>query len=818
MSKHHHLARKIAGLILLIFTTILVFGSFSTIWAITLPVPDFETFFTKQIAEQSMKIYDRTGQILLYDVKGVRRTVVPFKDIPQIVKNATLAIEDAGFYTHQGVQPSSIARAFITDVISGGYHQGGSTITQQVVKNSLLTRDKTITRKVKELVLSVKLEKSMAKDEIFNIYLNQSPYGSNIYGVQEAARAYFHKDITQVTLAEAAYLAALPKAPNYYSPYGQHKAELEARKNLVLDRMVQEKFITKAEVDKAKRERVAFYEKINQSIKAPHFVIWLKEQLAEQYGADNIESNNFKVISTIDWNLQQKVEEIAAQHGTDNATKFKAGNNSVVIIDPKTGQILALTGSRDYFNKEIQGNFNVATAYRQPGSSFKPFVYATAFNKGYTDQTMLFDLKTEFNTNCRPNSRPLVAGAVCYTPSNYDGKYVGPISLRNALAQSRNVPSVKLLYLAGVNDSLATARNLGITSLGTKNQYGLTLVLGGGEVSLLEMVGAYSVFATEGVKRQTTGVLRIEGPSNNVLEQYQDKSTIVLPVNTARLISNILSDEAARAPGFGSHSYLYFNNRQVAVKTGTTNDYRDGWTIGYTPNIVVGVWVGNNDNTPMEKKAASTIAAPLWHALMKECLNRVPDEKFIPPIVDYSNLKPVLRGYWQGGVVENIAGQDTLNINVHSILYWVDRNNPLGPAPTNPTSDQQFNLWEYPIQQWLKNRPLKASGIMPINQPTGINQVQLLDQVNILSPADGSVFSRQDNLKISLLFPSNIIIKQLDYLVDNEQIYSSKNSSFNLSIIPKEFDLGVGPHELKVVIHDQIGNTVERVVNFTLNP
>lgn len=810
------MAKKITGLVSLIFTVILLFGSFSTIWAITLPVPDFETFFTKQIAEQSMKIYDRTGQILLYDVKGVRRTPVLFKDIPSIVKNATLAIEDAGFYTHQGVQPTSIARAFITDIISGGFHQGGSTITQQVVKNSLLTRDKTITRKVKELVLSVKLEKSMTKDEIFNVYLNQSPYGSNIYGVQEAARAYFHKDITQVTLTEAAYLAALPQAPNYYSPYGQHQAELEARKNLVLDRMVQEKFITKIEADKAKKEKVIFYEKINQSIKAPHFVMWLKDQLAEQYGIDNIESNNFKVISTIDWNLQQKVEEIATKYGVDNATKFKASNNSVVVIDPKTGQILALTGSRDYFNKEIQGNFNVATANRQPGSSFKPFVYATAFNKGYTDQTVLFDLKTEFNTNCRPTGKPITPGAVCYMPQNYDGKYIGPITLRNALAQSRNVPAVKLLYLAGVNDSLTTARNMGITSLGTKNQYGLTLVLGGGEVSLLEMTGAYGVFATEGVKHPTVGILRIEGPNGNVLEQYQDKGQQVLPINTARLISNILSDDVARTPGFGSHSPLYFNNRQVAVKTGTTNDYRDAWVIGYSPNVVVGAWTGNNDNTPMEKKVAGYIITPMWHAIMQEVLNKTPDEKFIPPTIDYSNLKPVLRGYWQGNDVQNINGQNILTINVHSILYWVDRNNPLGSAPSNPNNDQQFSLWEYPVQQWLKNKSFKNGGIIPISQPTS-GQTELLNQVNILSPGDNSTFNQEDDIKVSLLLPSQLVISQIDYLIDNNLIKTLKGSYYDLVFNPAESALNTGLHELKVVIHDQTGNSIERLVNFTLN-
>lgn len=817
MSKHKKIIRNISSVILFVFAIFLLMGSFSTIWAITLPVPDFETFFTKQIAEQSMKIYDRTGQILLYDVKGVRRTPVTFGAIPQIVKNATLAIEDAGFYQHKGIQPTSIARAFLVNLVSGGATQGGSTITQQVVKNSLLTRDKTITRKIKEVVLSVKLENNMTKDEILNVYLNQSPYGGNIYGVQEAARAYYHKDISQVSLAEAAYLAAMPQAPNYYSPYGANKDKLEQRKNLVLSRMLEVKFITKAEYDKAKSERVIFYEKINQGIKAPHFSLWLKDQLAERYGLDNIENNNFKVISTINWDLQQKVEELAKKYGAENEAKFNAKNNSIVIIDPKTGQILAFTGSRDYFNPAINGNFNVATAHRQPGSSFKPFVYAAAFNKGYTDQTVLFDLKTEFNTNCSPTSKPITPGAKCYSPQDYDGKYPGPLTLRQALGQSRNVPAVKLLYLVGINEALDLAQKMGITNLGDKNQYGLTLVLGGGEVSLLDMTGAYGAFASDGVKHTTAGVLKVEGPNNNTLEEFRDENEVVLPANTARLVTDILADDNARAPAYGVHSNLWFGNRQVAVKTGTTNDYKDAWVIGYTPNIVVGAWAGNSDNKPMEKKVAGYLLTPLWSAVMKECLAITPDEKFIPPVVNYTGLKPVLRGYWQGGETKIINGQEILNINVHSILYWLDKNNPLGGAPSNPANDPQFNLWEYPIQQWLKTKPQRLGGEMPMSQPNP-NQTRILNQIGILSPADGSNYPLQSDIKISLLLPSDAVITQVDYFVDNNKLTSTKISPFDLAFNPEESQITKGKHEFKAVIYDQVGNSITKTTNFTLNP
>lgn len=815
MSKHKKITNLILRVILLIGAIFLLMSSFSAIWAITLPVPDFETFFTKQIAEQSMKIYDRTGEILLYDVKGVRRTPVVFGTIPQIMKNSTLAIEDDDFYQHKGIQPSSIARAFLVNMVSGSVQQGGSTITQQVVKNSLLTRDKTITRKIKEVILSIKLEKNMTKDEILNVYLNQSPYGGNIYGVQEAARAYFRKDISKITLAEAAYLASLPQAPNYYSPYGANKDKLEQRKNIVLRRMLEVGFITQAEYDIAKKERVVFYEKINQGIKAPHFSFWLKDLLAERYGLENIENNSFKVVTTIDWDLQQKVEELARKYGGENEKKFKATNNSIVIIDPKTGQILAFVGSRDYFNEKIQGSFNVATAKRQPGSSFKPFVYAAAFNKGYNDQTILFDLRTEFNTNCSPDSKPLSPGATCYSPVNYDNKYLGPITLREALAQSRNVPAVKLLYLVGINEALDLAKKMGITSLTNKNRYGLTLVLGGGEVSLLEMTGAYGIFASDGIKRETTGILKLEGPNKEVLEEYKDKSEEVLPANTARLISDILSDDNARIPAYGARSLLWFRDRQVAVKTGTTNDYRDAWVIGYTPNIIVGTWAGNSDNSSMEKKVAGLILTPLWNAVMKECLKITPNEKFIPPAINYTGLKPILRGYWQGGETKNVNGQEVLDINVHSLLYWVDKNNPLGPSPTNPGRDPQFNLWEYPIQQWLTTKIQKTGGQMILNQPD-TNYLRLFNQINILSPVDNNNYSLKDNINISLVLPNSLEIKQIDYFIDNNKLISRNISPFDIYFNPEESLLTKGEHELKAIIYDQVGNSVTKTVNFTL--
>ena len=796
-----------------------VSGGVTTIWAISLPVPDFETFFDKQINQTSTKIYDRTGKTLLYDVRGIRRTVVPFEKIPSRVKQATLAIEDSAFYTHSGVDVTSIARAFWVNILSGNFSQGGSTITQQVVKNSLLTQEKTLTRKIKEAILAVKMEQTMSKDEILNIYLNESPYGSNIYGVQEAARAYFKKDINEVTLAESAYLASLPQAPGYYSPYGKNKDKLDTRKNLVLTQMFKNGFITKEEAEKAKTEEVIFYEKINQSIKAPHFVFFIKDYLETKYGEDNIQNKGYKVITTIDWDLQQKAEELAKKYGEENETKFNAKNNGIVAINPKTGEILAMVGSRDYFNQEIEGNFNITTAHRQPGSSFKPIVYATAFNKGYTDKTVVFDLKTEFNTGCSPTGVPLTTGAKCYSPVNYDDKFVGPITLRDALAQSRNIPAIKVLYLAGISNALNTARAMGISSLGGQNQYGLTLVLGGGEVSLLEMTGAYAVFANDGLKSKITGIASVTDPNGKVVEEFTIKSERVVPENTARLISNILSDDVARTPSYGRHSLLYFNNKDVAVKTGTTNDYKDAWIIGYTPNIVIGAWAGNNDNTPMAKKVAGYIITPLWHEVMQTALNRLPDERFIPPVINYSGLKPIMRGYWQGGEVSlvdlpNQSPLQYLNNSIHSILYWVDKNNPLGPSPRNPQKDPQFNLWEYPVRLWSASKGLDVRRTI-INNDEVENSLDN-DSIQIISPEQGKEFKINEQINIILNIQNSSSVSQVNYFINSYYLGANNSSPYSLSFLPSQLRLEAGDYELRVVVYNKQNIPLIKSVNLTL--
>lgn len=686
------------------------------IWVSTFQIPSLNTIEERKVS-QSTKIYDNTGKILLYDVyKNTKRKIIPFDQISQHIKDATLSIEDKDFYTHHGVKPLSILRAMIVNILSLHFSQGGSTITQQVVKNSILTGDKTTTRKLKELVLSLKLEKTLSKEEIFSMYLNEISYGGTLYGVEEASGAFFGKTAGDLTVAESAYLASLPQAPTYYSPYGIHRGELEKRKSVVLKEMLRDGKITVAEYQNAINEKVAFLPKSSGGIKAPHFVMFVVDYLQKKYGSDVLEQGGLKVTTTLNYDLQAKGEAIAKQYATINETNFNGKNDAFVAIDPKTGGILSMIGSRDYFDTAIDGNFNVATAHRQPGSTFKPFVYAEAFIKGYTPDTVLFDLPTQFNASCAPDdtttSPATTTGNHCYSPGNYDNKFRGPMTMRGALAQSINMPSVKVLYLAGIQDSIDLARSMGVSLHGDQNDYGLTLVLGGGEVSLLDMTSAYGVFATEGIRNSYTSILKVEDSKGNVLEELNPRPTQVLDTEITRKISDILNDNVARTPLYGANSVIYFPGRDVAVKTGTTNDYKDAWTIGYTPSIVVGTWAGNNDNTPMAKKVSGLIVAPMWRAFMDEALKTVPVETFNNPQSDNSyDLKPVLRGKWQGGISNITQGtfdpnipynsvSETLSGGVHDILYWLNKDDPRGPAPSNPSDDSQFNNWEFPVRAW----------------------------------------------------------------------------------------------------------------------
>jgi 1A family penicillin-binding protein len=791
-------------------------GGLVLFWVATLEIPDFSAFHDRVVSE-STKIYDRTGEILLYDVHGtVRRQIIPFEEISKDIKNATVAIEDSEFYEHRGFKPDAFLRAVFANLLSASFSQGGSTITQQLVKNTILTQEKKIARKVKEIVLALKMEQTLSKEQILTLYLNETPYGGNIYGVEEASRAFFGKSAKDISLAEAAYVAAIPQAPTFFSPYGKNRERLEERKNLVLRRMREIGFIDEAQEAAAKAEVVIFQPLSEQGIKAPHFVIYVRDYLAEKYGEENIKTRGFKVITTLDWELQEKAEEIVARYATENIKNFNAHNAGLVAIDPQTGQILAMVGSRDYFDTEAEGNFNITLAHRQPGSAFKPFVYAQALSEGFTPETVLFDVPTQFDTACaRDASR-------CYAPSNYDNIFRGPMTIRTALAQSINIPAIKALYLAGVRDSINLARSMGISSLTDPNRYGLTLVLGGGEVSLLELTGAYGVFANEGVRLPPEEILRVEDSNGEVLEEFEARPQTALAANVARQISSILSDNAARQPTFSANSPLYFPGRDVAAKTGTTNDYRDAWIVGYTPNLAVGTWAGNNDNTPMEKKIAGLIVAPMWREFMNAAIATRPVANFTPPEPTSTELPPVYRGFWQGNrsyVVDKVSGklateytpeelrEERVVQEVHSLLYWLDRR-----------GDAQFDLWERPVRAWaIANGHLDQTGGIP-DEPDDIHRPENQPRFEIDSPHSNQTYQASDRITVAITdYQGKYPLGQVEVFFNDTFLDSAKSAPFQITFRPSDLEDLRSRNTLRVVVYDAVRNQAEETINLKVD-
>ncbi|MCX6813016.1 MAG: transglycosylase domain-containing protein [Candidatus Azambacteria bacterium] len=744
MKKRYKILSQIAfGGIIFVFAAVTL--SIFVFFYYSRQLPDPSAWQDRRII-QSTKIYDREGKNLLYEIHGEeKRTVIPFNEIPQMVKEATVVAEDAEFYSHSGINIRGIIRAIWTDIRGGALAEGGSSITQQLIKNAYLSPERTLSRKIKELILSIALERRYSKDEILNFYLNQIPYGLNSYGIEAAAQTYFNKPAKELALAETVYLVAMPRAPSYYLPYGDHEEELKSRANHILSRMHELKYISDNDYSNALKTTVNFVGQ-KTGITAPHFVFFIRDYLNEKYGEDFVEKGGLKVTTTINLDLQ-KIAETAVEDGAKRNKIYNAKNAALVAIDPKTGQILAMVGSKNYWdNPEPEGcepgkdcqfepNVNVVTRLRQPGSAFKPFVYATAINNGYTPDTIIWDVPTEFNPLCSWDgiAEPGVDQQTCYKPKNYDGRFRGPVTLKQALANSLNVPSVKVLYLAGINNSINMAENLGITTLKDRSRYGLSLVLGAAEVKLLDMVSAYGVFGQEGIKRESIGILKVEDGSGRVLEEYKDQSQKVLNEQVAREINDILSDNTARAPMFGLYSPLSLGDRPTAAKTGTTQDpndetkAKDAWIIGYTPSLVAGVWTGNNDNTPIEKGGAGVAAAgPIWHDFMTQALKDAPIETFTKPDPIITD-KPILNGQYQisvklkinknnGLLATDKTPQDLIEkkpfIEIHTILYWLNKNDPQGTMPEKTDSDPQFKNWETALQNWLQN-----------NFPTAYNQL-----------------------------------------------------------------------------------------------
>ena len=616
------------GAILGAITTIFVFTAFSS----TLPSP---TKLTNRQIEESTKIFDKNG-ILLYSVfQDKDRTFVKLGDVTPYLLNATLAAEDADFYLHEGIDPLGIARSvFVT--LTGRGKQGGSTLTQQVAKNALLTSERTISRKIKDVVLALQIEKNYSKDEILQIYLNEVPYGGTTWGAEAASKSVFGIGASDLTLAQAALIAGLPQRPTYYSPFNDPEIAKNRQKYVLklmhergwVDRDGVHRKISDEEYEQAIEEPLV-YSKLFSSIRAPHFVMYVLQLLRDKYGDETVDSGGLKVTTSLDINLQEELQTIVKDEVT-KAESLNLSNAGLIALEPKTRQILAMVGSIDYFSTDIGGQFNVTTGRRQPGSSLKPFTYLTGLTQGYTASTLLYDVYTEFPIKDDPTQKP-------YKPQNYGSwGFRGPIQVRYALANSVNSVAVKMLDLVGIPNMVKLANDLGVKSLEyNPTKIGLSIALGGGEVSLIDLTNGYASLADGGYAKDPVAILEITDTNGKVLEKDVNfEGRQVVDPGAVWVITDILSDNNARTPAFGPRSQLYIpGNDKVAVKTGTSNDLKDNWTLGFTHDIAIGVWVGNNNGTPMNARLASglTGAAPIWHRAISYYLKDHPNPEFPKP-------------------------------------------------------------------------------------------------------------------------------------------------------------------------------------------
>lgn len=591
---------------------------------VDLPSPNF---LSEQHPSVSSKITDRHGSVLFRIYEDENRTIVPLDHISKSAILATIAIEDKDFWNHHGFSLRSIARAALSNSKTDRL-QGGSTITQQLVKNRLLTPERTLQRKIKEVILSIMTESTYSKEEILTMYLNQVPYGGSTYGIEEAAQRYFGKSASSLSLAESALLAGLPAAPTSYSPYGTNPEKAFQRQTEVLRNMLEAKYITPEQADAAQKEQLAFRQDAI-SITAPHFVMYVKDKLAQMYGEDVLNHGGLTIQTTLDLPTQTISESIISSELTKLAP-LRIKNGAALVTNPATGEILAMVGSKDYFDFANDGQVNVTLRQRQPGSSIKPIMYTLAFEKGFTPASTILDAPITFS----------IFGSEPYSPKNYDGKYHGQVSLRQALASSYNVPAVKLLSTLGVSNMIDLAQQMGISTWDDRSRFGLSLTLGGGEVTMLDMAKAYGVLATGGHRAEINPLLTVTDFQGNIL--YQNDCALdpknchfpqVIPEGVAYQVTHVLKDNVARAPAFGPFSVLNIPNQEVAVKTGTTNNLRDNWTIGYTSDRLVAAWVGNNDNTPMSYVASGiTGASPIWNDIMRTQLD--PDHPHVFPRPD----------------------------------------------------------------------------------------------------------------------------------------------------------------------------------------
>lgn len=604
----------------------------------------------KTPAPQSTKILDRNNKLLYEVFSDYRRTPIKSSEIPDFVKQATIAIEDKNFYKHNGLDSLAIARAAF-NTLRGKRLEGGSTITQQLVKNSILQDSRrTLTRKIKEAVLAIATEFTYTKDEILELYLNHAPYGGTVYGIETAAQTYFSKSAKDLNLPESALLAGLPQSPTRYSPFGAKPELAINRQHEVLRRMFEDGYITKEQLEEAKATKLSFSKK-NVVINAPHFSLMVRDQLVQKYGEELVNLGGLKVTTTLDLDLQNYFQASLSAE-LKKISKLKISNGAALVTKPNTGEIISLIGSKDYYDDDIDGQVNITTSLRQPGSSIKPLNYATGLLLGWPTSLTYLDIPTCFN----------VAGQASYCPKNYDGTFKGPVSMRQSLANSLNIPAVKQLALNGLDSFIATASAMGISSWKDSSKFGLSLTLGGGEVTMFDLAKSFSTFANQGVSVPLVSILKVETYNGEVLESYdtENMASLVsvlpedwqtfwennqlktatqssepittLPKEVTFIISDILSDNNARSATFGPNSFLNIPGQTVSVKTGTTNDLKDNWTIGYTPDFLAVTWVGNNDNTSMSYVASGvTGASPIWNSIMKKLLTGVKNKPLVKP-------------------------------------------------------------------------------------------------------------------------------------------------------------------------------------------
>ncbi|PIQ69969.1 penicillin-binding protein [Candidatus Shapirobacteria bacterium CG03_land_8_20_14_0_80_40_19] len=619
LKTHRHRLRTKAGFLGFIFGIFLSLAVFYYISTIIVDLPSLNKLITREQI-LTTRIYDRNGVLLYKIFRDKDRTPVNIDDLPPFIIESTISIEDKDFYRHQGLSLRGIIRAFYQNIFQNK-KTGGSTITQQLIKNALLSNEKTYQRKIREAVLALLTEKKYTKKQILEMYLNEVGYGGAAYGIEEAAQKYFDKSSKDLNLAEAALLAGLPASPTSYSPFGGSPQIAQQRQALVLKKMVENGYISEEQSQTARAEKLKYASGENE-ISAPHFMMYVKELLVQKYGEKMVEQGGLEITTSLDLNLQATVQKIV-KNEIGQLTAFRISNGAALVTNPKTGEILAMAGSKDYFAKDIDGNYNVTTALRQPGSSIKPVNYSIALENGFTPSSLIEDSPITY----------MVSGQPPYSPINYDRTYHGLIPLRIALGSSYNVPAVKILAAFGVKKMVTRGQEMGITTWNDSSRFGLSLTLGGGEVKMTDMAVVYGVLANNGIRVDLNPILKVKNSRGKILEEnLSGQQTAVLNQGVAFLLTDILADNSARTPAFGQNSQLFIPGRAVAVKTGTTQNLRDNWTIGYTPSRVVVVWVGNNDNTPMSYVASGvTGASPIWRKIMSNLLENSPVEKFPQP-------------------------------------------------------------------------------------------------------------------------------------------------------------------------------------------